>query len=99
MAPKYETLQSIVDQLEFCDFTTRDTLHDLKMNAAFVALKEKAAAESGGSKTATPPNMPIMPVCPKCKDTGYLSPSGQSVRADEHCPGWEYCTCSRGKPA
>jgi len=66
MAPKYETLQSIVDQLEYCDFTTRDTLHNLKMNAAFVALKERAAAEHSGSKTATTPNMPSMPVCPEC---------------------------------
>ena len=62
MAPKYETLQSIVDQLEFCDYTTRDTIHDLKMNAAFIALKERAAAElveqNGHIAQQAQPNMP-----------------------------------------
>ena len=62
MAPKYETLQSIVDQLEFCDYTTRDTIHDLKMNAAFIALKERAAAElveqNGHNAQQAQPNMP-----------------------------------------
>ena len=42
----YETLQSIVDQLEYCDYQTKDDLHELKMNAAFIALKERAAADT-----------------------------------------------------
>jgi hypothetical protein len=41
----YETLQSIVSQLDFCEYQTKDGIHDLKMNAAFIALKERAAAE------------------------------------------------------
>jgi hypothetical protein len=45
MEPKYETLQRIVDQLEFCGYQTKDGLHELSLNAAFVALKEKATAE------------------------------------------------------
>jgi len=62
MAPKYETLQSIVDQLESCDYQTLDTFHDLKMNAAFIALKERAAAElaeqNGHIAQHAEPNMP-----------------------------------------
>jgi hypothetical protein len=41
----YPTLQNIVNQLEFCEYQTEDGLHELKMNAAFIALKERAAAE------------------------------------------------------
>lgn len=46
------TLQSIVDQLAYCDYKTSDGLHELKMNAAFLALKERAAAEDK-DKTVT----------------------------------------------
>ena len=51
----YETLQSIVDQLEFCEYQTEDGQHCLEMNAAFVALKERAAAEAV-EQTGTSPN-------------------------------------------
>lgn len=38
----FTTLQSIVEQLEFCNYKTDDDFHDLKMNAAFIKLKEVA---------------------------------------------------------
>lgn len=62
----YETLQSIVDQLEFCEYQTKDGLHDLRMNAAFIALKQRAAAEAVEAKRAHTPNKPSMPACPQC---------------------------------
>jgi hypothetical protein len=37
----YETLQSIVDQLEFCEYQTKDGFHELKTNAAFIALNNE----------------------------------------------------------
>jgi hypothetical protein len=39
---KYDTLQKIVDQLEFCNFQTEDGLHWLKDNSAFIVLKNRA---------------------------------------------------------
>jgi hypothetical protein len=39
---EYKTLKEIASQLEFCEYTTLDQLHDLKMNAAFIKLKELA---------------------------------------------------------
>jgi hypothetical protein len=39
---EYKTLSQIVEQLEKCDYTTKDQLHDLKNNAAFVVLKQMA---------------------------------------------------------
>lgn len=42
----YKTLQSIVDQLEFCGYKTEDGLHVIESNTAFIALKEKAVAET-----------------------------------------------------
>ena len=94
MAPKYETLQSIVDQLEFCDYNTRDALHDLKMNAAFIALKERAAAENCGSKTGTTPNKPSMPVCPECGgETTVRSMGGGRYKCFACITEWS------GKPA
>ena len=41
----YKSLQEIVDQLEFCDFWTHGYSHPLKMNTAFIALKERAREE------------------------------------------------------
>ena len=64
--PVYTTLQQIVDQLEYCGYESKDSLHRLEDNVAFVALKERAAAENCGSKTGTTPNKPSMPVCPEC---------------------------------
>lgn len=46
----FETLQQIVDQLEYCRYQTKDGLHDLKMNRAFIALKERAALEPAGAQ-------------------------------------------------
>ena len=43
---KYDTLTKIVEQLEYCGYTTKDRLHDLKDNIAFIRLKEIAAKES-----------------------------------------------------
>ena len=40
---KYDTLQKIVDQLEFCNYQTKDGLHSLKDNSAFIVLKKRAA--------------------------------------------------------
>jgi hypothetical protein len=65
-AAMYETLQSIVDQLEFCEYQTKDGLHDLKMNAAFIALKERAAAEHCGSKTGNIAQQPQGETCAMC---------------------------------
>lgn len=42
----YNTLTSIVEQLELCGYVTADTNHELKDNAAFKALKELAALEN-----------------------------------------------------
>lgn len=42
----YDTLQSIVEQLEFCGYVTADNNNELKDNAAFKALKKLAIAES-----------------------------------------------------
>jgi hypothetical protein len=39
---KYDTLQKIVDQLEFCNYQTEDGLYMLKDNLAFIALKKLA---------------------------------------------------------
>jgi predicted DNA binding protein len=39
-------LQQIIDQLEKCDYTTKDQLHDLKMNTAFIELKKMAENEN-----------------------------------------------------
>jgi len=36
----YDTLTEIVEQLEYCEYTTKDKLHDLKDNAALIKLKE-----------------------------------------------------------
>jgi len=36
----YETLQECIKQLEKCDYQTVDGLHSLKMNTAFIQLKE-----------------------------------------------------------
>lgn len=65
MKPQYETLQSIVDQLALCEYQTKDGLHDLKNNAAFVALSERASAEreqlnrpTSGIAAREQPNMP-----------------------------------------
>ena len=38
----YDTLTEIVEQLEYCEYTTKDKLHDLKDNAALIKLKELA---------------------------------------------------------
>ena len=43
--PVYTTLQQIVDQLEYCGYESKDGLHRLEDNIAFIALKERAAAE------------------------------------------------------
>ena len=40
---KNDTLQKIVDQLEFCNYQTEDGLHSLKDNSAFIMLKKRAA--------------------------------------------------------
>jgi hypothetical protein len=42
---KYDTLQSIVEQLEKCEFQTKDGLHTIETNTAFIALKERAEVE------------------------------------------------------
>lgn len=39
---QYDTLQKIVEQLEKCDYQTKDELHDLKNNVAFLSLKRMA---------------------------------------------------------
>jgi len=36
---KYDTLKKIVEQLESCEYQSKDTLHDLKNNVAFLSLK------------------------------------------------------------
>lgn len=41
----YKTIQQIVEQLEKCDYTTKDNNHDLKNNVAFLALKRMAEEE------------------------------------------------------
>jgi hypothetical protein len=41
-------LPAIVEQLERCGYQTADGLHNLSMNAAFIALKEIAAKSEGG---------------------------------------------------
>lgn len=41
----YDRISKIVAQLEKCDYVTRDQLHDLKMNAAFIELKKIAESE------------------------------------------------------
>lgn len=42
---KFNTLTSIVEQLEFCGYVTEDHLHSLKDNTAFISLKEMAKKE------------------------------------------------------
>ena len=39
---KYDTLQKIIEQLEFCEYQTKDTQHNLKDNIAFMQLKRMA---------------------------------------------------------
>jgi len=39
---EYTTLKQIVEQLEFCNYQTKDELHDLENNVAFIKLKEIA---------------------------------------------------------
>ena len=60
--PVYTTLQQIVDQLEYCGYESKDSLHRLEDNVAFVALKERAAAElveqNGHIAQQAQPNMP-----------------------------------------
>jgi len=63
----YKTLQSIVDQLESGEYQTKDGLHDLKMNAAFIALKERAAAESSTVREICCPH------CEKYLDVSFLT--------------------------
>jgi len=41
----YKTIQQIVEQLEKCNYTTKDNDHDLKNNVAFLALKRMAEDE------------------------------------------------------
>jgi hypothetical protein len=43
----YDTLTEIVEQLELCNYQTPDGYHELKMNAAFSALKNIAQQSSG----------------------------------------------------
>lgn len=43
---EYTTLKQIVEQLEFCNYQTKDELHDLGNNVAFVKLKEIAESIS-----------------------------------------------------
>ena len=38
----YNTLSEIVEQLEYCNYQTKDGLHDLKDNLAFTNLKKMA---------------------------------------------------------
>jgi len=45
MPKEYSSLQEIVDQLESCGYETSDQYHYLENNTAFIALKERAAAE------------------------------------------------------
>ena len=42
---KYENLRQIVEQLEKCEYQTKDGLHKLEMNKAFITLKEFAKCE------------------------------------------------------
>ena len=42
---EYKTLKEIVEQLEFCNYTTKDNNHELKFNEAFVALKKMSEDE------------------------------------------------------
>lgn len=44
--PKYDTLQSIVDQLEQYGYVDKFGFRRIEMDAAFIALKERAKAES-----------------------------------------------------
>ena len=43
--PAKKSLRAIILQLELCNYMTKDQLHDLKNNAAFVALKILAQNE------------------------------------------------------
>jgi hypothetical protein len=43
---EFKTLQSIVDQLQKCNYQTNDGLHQLELNAAFIALKQMAEVEA-----------------------------------------------------
>jgi len=45
---KFDTLTSIVEQLESCEYVTKDNHHELKMNIAFISLKEMAKKEQDG---------------------------------------------------
>lgn len=48
LSNKFDSLTSIVEQLELCDYVTRDNNHELKMNNAFISLKEMAKKEQNG---------------------------------------------------
>ena len=85
----YKTLQSIVDQLESGEYQTKDGLHDLKMNAAFIALKQRAAAENCGSKTVTPPNNARKEIL-LCSYTGFCLANNHGI-----CTDVCFCNCQR----
>jgi len=43
---KYTSLQKIVEQLEYCEYVTKDTFHYLTKNVAFLKLKQLAEQET-----------------------------------------------------
>lgn len=58
---KYDTLQKIIEQLEFCDYQTKDGLHSLRDNIAFCSLKLMA------DKSETKPEPSLLEVAMNLK--------------------------------
>jgi hypothetical protein len=54
--PPFDTLTKIVEQLEYCEYFTKDQLHSLTMNEAFVSLKKMAEAEAREAALAIEPD-------------------------------------------
>lgn len=87
--PVYTTLQQIVDQLEYCDYESKDSLNRMEDNVAFVALKERAAAEAEEAKRAHTPNIARKEIL-LCSYTGFCLANQHGVCTDA-C----FCTCQR----
>lgn len=71
---EYKTLKEIVEQLEFCEYVTKDQLHKLEMNVAFIKLKEMAEAESVPAETF---------VMPKIAVKQFAEIKGENMLSDE----------------